>query len=138
MKSLLLILALVAAPAFAGFTPFPDHLIRAVHEPNLATKATITVAGSTGKYHVLRRVHASEATDATAQTPVGIQVKDGSTVVATWALSAPANSGWVMNLGEQDLEIRTTTGNALTVEFTAAGVANSSQRIAIGYVTKAQ
>ena len=58
-------------------------------------------------------------------------VRDGAsgagTILASWDLNSPANGGDRVNL--DDLDIRSSPGNALTVEFTAGGGANTQQDV---------
>lgn len=101
-----------------------------VDEPAAATKATKTKAAASGVRHVVTSVHASLATSTTVQTPLSIQLKDGSTVIATWAVAAGANGQGGVSL--DDVCYPCSLSTAVTLEFSAAGVADSIQRITLG------
>ena len=106
---------------------------------NFPSTATVATAGqvvpasakAVGQVTRLRSLQVSVATGATAQTPLQWVVRDGATgagtIIATGALSAPANSVAAVDL--TGLDLRASLGNAITVEFTAAGVSASQQAV---------
>ncbi len=74
-------------------------------------------------------------TDATAQTPVYIQLKDGSTVLDTWPVSAPATGQG--GISQCDHTYIGTANTAMTIEFSAAGVSLSRESVSIqGYTIR--
>ena len=95
-----------------------------------APSASQSAAGST-LVNRLRALQVGVATNGTAQPPVNVVVRDGSagagTIIWEASLSAVIDGGDTINLSQLDL--RSSPGNALTVEFTAAP-ANAVQ----GYV----
>lgn len=108
----------------------------ALNFPSTATAATVSVAAPTGASASnlctrLRALQISVSCGATAQTPLQWVVRDGATgagtIIATGTLAAPANDWAECNL--TGLDLRTTPGNALTVEFTAAGVTASQEAV---------
>ena len=104
--------------------------------PATAAQATITKAAIAGVSHVCNAITASVACGATAQTPIQVVLRDGltgaGTVLWTAALAAPANG--VAKVSVSGLGIIGTAGNAMTLEFTAAGVAASQEAVTLsGY-----
>lgn len=104
--------------------------------PGAAAQATISKAGVAGARHVCMGISASIACGATAQTPIQVVLRDGATGVGAilWSqeLAAPANG--VGEVEISDMGIAGTSGNAMTLEFTAAGVAASVESVSlIGY-----
>jgi hypothetical protein len=104
-----------------------------VHNPAAATQATATLAAVTGRRRQCVGIIASIACGATAQTPLHVYLRDGLTgagaIIGSAVLAAPANGvGVVPLLG---LAIAGTTGNAMTLEFEAAGVAASVQSVTL-------
>jgi hypothetical protein len=104
-----------------------------VHKPAAATQATITKAAQAGVAHVCDSITATIACDATAQTPIDIVLRDGAsgsgTIIWAMTVSAPAND--VGGVALTGLEIPGTPGNAMTLEFSAAGVALSKQAVTL-------
>lgn len=108
----------------------------AVHNPTTATQATITKAAVAGARHVCKSITATVATGATAQTPITVYLRDGATgagtIIWTGTLSAPANSAGVIAIA--GLNIFGSVNTAMTLEFSAAGVAASLEAVALsGY-----
>lgn len=103
--------------------------------PSTATQATVSQAypatTGTGLVTRLRALQFTVAAGATAQTPLEAVVRDGAsgtgTIIASFALAAPANSACVIALS--DLDLRASPNNALTVEFTGGGVTASQESV---------
>jgi hypothetical protein len=116
---------------------FTDYGLSTKDTPAAATKATVTVAAApTGFKHVPIAVSATIACGTTAQTPLLVQLKDGSTEIAAWAVSAPANGMGGLAIGREELEgLIGSTATAMTLEFSAAGVTDSRQSVRLGYRT---
>lgn len=106
------------------------------HTPAAATQATITKAAVAGSRHVCDSITVTIAAGATAQTPIQVVLRDGATGVGAilWSakLSAPVNS--MADIELNGLSIPGTSGAAMTLEFTAGGVAASEQAVSmVGY-----
>jgi len=109
------------------------------HNPAAATQATISqAAGAAGVKNVATKLSFSIYTGASAQTIITVGLRDGATGAGTvlWSKSValPANSYWSENV---DLpHIQGSAATAMTVEFSAAGVANSVESVCLmGYTT---
>ncbi len=94
------------------------------------TPSASKAAGGAGVSHVCTGIVASVAAAATAQTPVIVNLRDGATgagtILATFALSAPANGTGIVSIA--GLNIIGTANTAMTLEFagaTAAAVVGS-------------
>jgi hypothetical protein len=106
------------------------------HTPAAATQATITKAAAAGFRHVCDSITATLACAGTAQTPIQVVLRDGLTGAGAilWSakLAAPVNG--MADIEMEVLGIPGTSGNAMTLEFTGAGVAASEQCVAmVGY-----
>jgi hypothetical protein len=105
--------------------------------PAAATQATVTLAaGAAGVRHVCTSITASVATGATAQTPINVYLRDGATGAGAvlWAgcAAAPVNGSCVIAVPM--VAIPGTAATAMTVEFSAAGVAASLEAVTMtGY-----
>lgn len=101
--------------------------------PAAATQATITKAAAAGFRHICDSITVTIAAAGTAQTPINVVLRDGATGVGAvlWSakLSAPANSTATVQL--TSLALPGTSGNAMTLEFTGAGVAASEQAVSM-------
>lgn len=108
----------------------PGHW-SATHEPAAATQATCTKAATANVRHVCKVISVSIACGATAQTPISVRLRDGATGAGTilWSMkvSAPVNSSQVIY--EPGLSIVGSVNTAMTLEFSAAGVAASEQTV---------
>lgn len=94
----------------------------------VATKA----AGASGITHVCYGIVASIACGATAQTPINIQLVDGSTTILSAEVSAPVDGCAILQL--TNLHIPGSAATAMKLQFAAAGVAASIQSVTlIGY-----
>lgn len=109
----------------------------AVHAPAAATQATISkAAGGAGVRHIATGITATIACGATAQTPINVYLRDGATgagaIIWAGAIAAPANGVGVITL--TGLSIVGTANTAMTLEFSAAGVAASVEAVTLtGY-----
>lgn len=108
------------------------------HTPAAATQATTSkAAGGAGIVHVCTSISATLATIGTAQAAAAVLVlRDGATGAGTilWTkqVALPANAVWNVDLS--DLNIVGTANTAMTLEFTAAGVAASFSSVSLsGY-----
>lgn len=103
------------------------------HAPAAATQATIAKAAVAGKRHVCKCITATLACGATAQTPITVVLRDGLTGAGPvlWAgvLSAPVNQCASIQL--PGLSIVGSPNTAMTLEFTAAGVAASLEAVTL-------
>lgn len=109
------------------------------HRPAAATKATISKgAGAAGVRHVATAFSFTIAAGATAQTPLQIDIIDGASGGATrlWSgtIACPANGMGVVAMS--GVAFYGTAATALTLEFSAAGAANTVQAVTLwGYST---
>lgn len=103
------------------------------HTPSSATKATISKAAVAGIRHVCESITVSIAAGATAQTPVGVVLRDGATGAGTilWSakLAAPVDGCAVIALS--GLNIMGSVDTAMTLEFAAAGVTASEEAVSM-------
>lgn len=110
------------------------------HAPAANTIATVTRAAAAGVQHVCRVIHATLVAGTTAPAAISVDVvlRDGVTGVGAilWqtTLAIPAAISAVDRVNLPGLDIAGTTGNAMTLEFTAAGGVNTLERLALaGY-----
>lgn len=98
-----------------------------------AAQAVATqAAGAAGVVHVCYGIVASIACGATAQTPINIQLVDGSTTILAAEVAAPVDGCAIVQL--TNLHIPGTAATAMKLQFAAAGVAASIQSVTlIGY-----
>lgn len=107
------------------------------HLPAAATKATISkAAGAAGTKHVCTAISVTTSTVGTAQTVISVALRDGATGAGTVLLAKqiilPVNTTWNWDLS--GLNIVGSDATAMTIEFSAAGVADSVQSVAMaGY-----
>jgi hypothetical protein len=107
------------------------------HVPSTATQATIAkAAGGLTVRHVCNSITASISCGTTAQTPIQVYLRDGTTGAGTilWAatLAAPANG--VGGVSVSGLYLVGTANTAMTLEFSAAGVTSSQEVVTLtGY-----
>jgi hypothetical protein len=135
MKNLILFLVLMVSPAFAAFDAngqFDNSDVSwcVTHLPAAATQATIPKTAVSGKRHVADCVHATIATDATAQTPLIVELLDNATALASWTVSAPANG----QAGVALCNLKGLVGTAnttMTLRFSGAGVALSREAVTL-------
>lgn len=104
------------------------------HLPATATKATISkAAGAAGVRHVCTGFIASLAAGATGQTPITVSIRDGATGAGTvlWsaAIAAPVNGSCLIT--QSGLCLIGTAATAMTIEFSAAGVAASQETVSL-------
>lgn len=108
----------------------------AQNTPALAAQASATKAAVAGVVHVCTGILASIACGVTAQTPITVRLRDGATgvgnILLEQALSSIANGSALLAL--DGLSIAGTPGNAMTLEFSGAGVAASQECVTLcGY-----
>lgn len=110
------------------------------HQPAANTIATTTRAAQSGVQHVCRAITASFSATGVAPTAIQVEVvlRDGAsgagTVLWSCGMSLPATAGASTVVALTDLEIAGTTGTAMTLEFSAAGGANTVERVSlVGY-----
>ena len=109
------------------------------HTPAAAAQATISqAAGAAGVKNVATMRSFSIYTGATPQTILTVCLRDGATGAGTilWSksIALPASSFWSENIPLP--HVHGTAATAMTVEFSAAGVSNSVQSVALmGYTT---
>jgi hypothetical protein len=132
------ILQAVVNPTSNAIQMVSPSMWSVVHAPTSATQATINKAAVSGFKHVCTAITATVACGATAQTPLNVYLRDGTTGAGTvlWSctLSAPANG--VGGLTVTGLSITGSTNTAMTLEFSAAGVAASVEAVSLsGYDT---
>lgn len=98
--------------------------------PTTATLASVARAAGNGS-NVCDSVVASIACGGTAQTPISVYVRDGATGAGAilWAAVLAAPVGGCASVCATNLGIVGTPGNAMTIEFSAAGVAASLQAV---------
>lgn len=98
--------------------------------PAAAAQATATkAAGAAGVSHVAKRLTAWVSTGAAAQTPVNVVIRDGASGAGTILFSASVAcvaDGFCF-IDIDNLHLVGTAATAMTVEFSAAGVAASQE-----------
>lgn len=109
-----------------------------VHEPAANTQATTTkAAAGVGVKNVCTGFTVTFAAQATAPAAVqvAVRLRDGASGVGTvlWAgvISLPAIAGTMAGIARQNLWIEGTTNTAMTLEFSAAGGANTIQTVSM-------
>ncbi len=109
------------------------------HGPAANTKATIAKAAVTNLTHVVTGFTATLVTGASAPTAITVtfSVYDGTsagTAKITMGMSAPATAGVANTIVVTGINIPMTKGNAATIEFSAAGGANTVEAVSLqGY-----
>lgn len=118
---------------------------RILNYPSVTVQATVTntagtdssIAGSPyPKTQVVMNVSATLAAGATAQTPLRINLIDGTsggTPIRSWSISAPANQSFAIN--ESDLNLICFSGLA-TLEFSGTSLAATQQAVSMSGYTK--
>jgi hypothetical protein len=104
------------------------------HEPAANTKATTTkAAGLASERHVCTGFSVTLSCGAVAPTAVevAVQLLDGATVKWAGKLALPAVAGTVVGLARSGLWIVGTAGTAMTLEFSAAGGASTTQVVSL-------
>jgi hypothetical protein len=108
-----------------------------VHTPAAATQATVSVAAVSGVQFVAQSISFSVAVDGThAQTAIQVNLRDGATGAGTilWSttvLKAATEAETFFHVG--GLNIVGTSNHAMTLEFSAAGVAGSLESVSLTY-----
>lgn len=110
----------------------------AVHVPAVATQATITVAApGLLQRLVCTGIVATVAGGAIAQTPIQVYLRNGAAGVGTVMLAASmsvAANGYAQ-LVIEGLNLQASANTAMTLEFSAAGVAASQEVVTLTYIT---
>lgn len=103
------------------------------HVPAAATKATVTFPATTNRRWVLDLATWLLYSTAAAATQQAVTVLDGATLIyaSTLVIPATASVDDRLSIGP-NLGLSGTLGAALTVEFTAAGPANTVERVTAG------
>jgi hypothetical protein len=121
-------------------TPPVGGQFNIVHTPVAATQATISqAAGGAGVRNVCTGISASLCTVGTAQAAaVQLNLRDGATGAGTilWSKTFSCGTTTQINVDLSGLNIRGTAATAMTLEFSAAGVAASFESVSLsGYTT---
>lgn len=114
------------------------NVLTAIHVPSANTVATASIAaGGAGVRNVCTGLTAVIAATATAPTAVNVIVNliDGATGGTTFlwrmTLSLPATAGETRGVTRSGLWLPGTTNTALTLEFSAAGGANTIESVSL-------
>jgi hypothetical protein len=110
------------------------------HTPAAATQATASkTAGGAGVRHVCRSISATLATAGTAQAAAAVlNLRDGATGAGTilWSKQVVLTTNAVWEVDISGLNIVGSAATAMTLEFSAAGVAASFESVSMtGYDT---
>jgi len=124
----------MSMPVSANISGFIAR-VSAKHAPAVATKATIAITAPGAKLRIIvDSLSFSLACGATAQTPLTVNLLSAATVKQSWVISAPANSSQTVVL--TDVHFSMGLNEAVTLEFSAAGVAASLETVNVdGYVS---
>lgn len=116
--------------------PFPIPA-SANNYPATATAATCNLAAATGKKNYCTGIFASISAGSTAQAAaLQLVLRDGATGVGTiiWTMSLSCAADGTASVAVTNLNLPGTAGNAMTLEFTGAGVTASQQAVSLlGY-----
>lgn len=117
----------------------PANNFQIVHTPVAATQATITqAAAGAGVRNVCTGISASLCTVGTAQAAVAqLNLRDGATGAGTilWSKSFSCGTTTMITVDLTGLHIYGSAATAMTLEFSAAGVAASFESVSLtGYV----
>lgn len=123
--------------------PLLDPTFTVTSNPAVNTTASVTHAAVTGKQHICQTIHCTfnAGTSAPGASQVSVVLRDGGSGVGAvlWAtqMALQAVAGQASPVVEQSgLAVQGTTGNSMTLEFTAAGGANTFETVALtGFVT---
>lgn len=112
-----------------------------VHTPVAATQATISqAAAGAGVSNVCQSISASLCTVGTAQAAaVQLNLRDGATGAGTilWSKTFSFGTTTMITVDITGLNLKGTANTAMTLEFSAAGVAASFESVALGGYTTA-
>lgn len=113
------------------------------HNPATNTQATCTKAAQANYRHVITKIVAKLAAGAAATTaaaPLVVNVRDSTTgagnVLFSFIMNIPASAGAVDTFVLDDIQIEGVAGQAVTLEFAAAGGANSYESVVMFGVTE--
>lgn len=115
-----------------GYGP-PDWAVSST--PAVGVQATATKAASPGMAHVCTSIAATMAGTA-VQTQLTVNLRDGTTGAGTilWSITLTLPAVGVVVIAFAGLAIRGTNGNAMTLEFSAAGAGTTTESVALtGY-----
>ena len=118
----------------------PANNFQITHTPVAATQATISqAAGAAGVRNVCTGISASLCTVGTAQAAaVQLNLRDGATGAGTilWSKTFSCGTTTQVNVDLAGLNIYGSAATAMTLEFSAAGVAASFESVSLsGYIT---
>lgn len=109
------------------------------HLPAAATQATVTqAAAAAGVKNVATSISFTSVTVGTAQTIISVSLRDGATGAGTilWSMQFIQTTNQVLAVTVPLPHIAGTAATAMTLEFSAAGVAASVQSVSLsGYTT---
>jgi len=109
------------------------------HTPVAASQATITqAAAAAGVSNVCQGISASLCTVGTAQAAaVQLNLRDGASAgTILWSKTFSCGTTTMVNIDITGLNIKGTAATAMTLEFSAAGVAASFESVSLyGYTT---
>ena len=115
----------------------------AIHVPAANTQATATKASAgVGLRNVCMSITVTLAATATAPTAVNVTINlidgasGGTTYLWRTTISLPATAGATTGFAITGLAIRGTADTAMTVEFSAAGGANTIESVSMSGVTE--
>lgn len=112
------------APASAkvlplGVSPW-DYDATGTSAPATGSQASVVLAASAGKKYRCALLEASKTATTTTAGTAGFQLKDGSTIVRTWAAGVAAAAGNDQIATSSGTSFPGTTGNSMTAQFAAA------------------
>jgi hypothetical protein len=121
-----------------GHQALPALSFKVFHEPAVNTVATITQASAgAGKRNVCTGITVTLASDGTAPAAVQVfvRLRDGAsgagTVVWSTVISLPAVAGAMVNITRSNIWIEGSQATAMTLEFSAAGGANTIESVSM-------
>lgn len=106
-----------------------------VSVPAVSTQATVTKAAQAGMGHVCTGIYAALMAVA-AQTIIALNLRDGVSGAGTilWSKQYVVPINGILDINISDLSIKGTIGNAMTLEWSAAPVANNFESVTLtGY-----
>lgn len=100
-----------------------------VSTPAAGSEASASKAAVAGVVHVCTGVFIGLACAATAQTVITVALRDGATGAGAvlWSKTIAVLAGDSKSIDIDDLSLPGTPGNAMTLEFSSAPVANAQQ-----------
>jgi hypothetical protein len=109
----------------------------AFHSPAVGVRAVATQAAVAGAMHICRSITASIVAGAAAQGQLQVVLRDGATGVGTilWSDNVACPAAESDRITIAGMNISGTPGNAMTLEFVAAGVATTFESVAMSIMT---